>query len=102
MVKGHKKGSSGNFEVHIISPWQNLTIRLVLMFSIMSKSTSFLLKLDLHCKLPNFIRVSNTSVMNNLFFLSKIGLIFRLLNVKLAIIIYITVIFLYKGNKMLL
>ena len=34
---------------------------LVLMFSIISKSTSFLLKLDLQCKLPNFIHVSNTS-----------------------------------------
>ena len=62
VVKGYKKRSSGNFLVHFISPWQNLPIWLVLMFSIISKSTSFLLKLDIHCKLPNFMRVSNTSV----------------------------------------
>ena len=48
----------------IISPWQNLPIRLVLMFSSISKSTSFLLKLDLRCKLPNFKCVSNTSATN--------------------------------------
>ena len=61
VVKGYKKRSSGNFLVHFISPWQNLHIWLVLMFSIISKSTSFLLKLNLHCKWHNFICVSNTS-----------------------------------------
>ena len=53
--KGTKK-SSGNFKV------QNKTIWFVLMFCIISKSSSCLLKLDLHCKWPNFRHVSNTSV----------------------------------------
>ena len=37
------------------------TICLVSNFYIISKSTLFLLKTDLHCNLPNFINVSNTS-----------------------------------------
>ena len=38
------------------------TIWLGSKMSIFSKSTSFLLRLDLHCNLPNFINVSNISV----------------------------------------
>ena len=47
----------------LISPWQNWTIWLVLMFYIISKSCQFLLKLDLHCKLPNFRHVPNISAL---------------------------------------
>ena len=42
-------------------PLEKLAYCFVLMFSIISKSTPFLLKLNLQCKLPNFILVSNTS-----------------------------------------
>ena len=55
VMKEYKKNSSGYFLVHFISPLQNLPIWIFLTFSIISKSTSFLLKLDLHCKLPNFM-----------------------------------------------
>ena len=45
----------------IYPPGKYETIRLVLKFSIISKSTSSLLKLDLHCNWPNFRHVSNAS-----------------------------------------
>ena len=44
-------------------PLENIKLfGLVSKFSIISKSTWFLLKLDLHCNLPNFKHISNTSV----------------------------------------
>ena len=53
---------TGGSLVHHISPWTiKKTICLVSNFYIISKSTLFLLKTDLHCNLPNFINVSNTS-----------------------------------------
>ena len=61
VVKRDNKRSSGNLYVHLIFPWQNWTIDLFFTFYFISKSTYFLLKLNLHCKLPNFRCVSNTS-----------------------------------------
>ena len=65
----HKGGERGQEkEVQLVSkciiypPGNIKTIWLVLVFTIISKSTSFLLKFDLHCNLPNFRHVSNTSV----------------------------------------
>ena len=47
----------------IYPPGKYKTICIVSMFFfIISKSTSFLLKLDLHCNFPNFRNVLNTSV----------------------------------------
>ena len=47
--------------MHHISPGKYKTIWLVSMCSIISKHTYFLLKFDLHCNLPHFRNVSNTS-----------------------------------------
>ena len=48
--------------MHHISPGKYKTIWLVSMCSIISKHTYFLLKVYLHCNLPHFRNVSNTSV----------------------------------------
>ena len=47
--------------MHHISPGKYKTIWLVSMFSIISKHKYFLLEVDLHCILPHFRNVSNTS-----------------------------------------
>ena len=47
--------------MHHISPGKYKTIWLVSMCSIISKHTYFLLKVYLHCNLPHFRNVSNTS-----------------------------------------
>ena len=52
---------TGGFLVHHISPGIYKTIWLVSMCSIINKHTYFLLNLDLHCNLPHFRNVSNTS-----------------------------------------
>ena len=48
----------------IYPPRKYKTLLLVSKLSIVSKSTQFLLKYDLHCNLPNFRNVSNTSDSN--------------------------------------
>ena len=55
----------------IYPPRKYKTIWLGSKLSIFSKSTSFLLKLDLHCNLPNFRNVSSISVLS-LFLLGDI------------------------------
>ena len=52
---------TGGFYVHYISPGKYKTICLVSMRSIISKHTYFLFKANLHCNLPHFRNVPNTS-----------------------------------------
>ena len=56
----------------IYPPRKYKTIWLCSKLSIFSKSTSFLLKLDLHCNLPNFRNVSSISELEMLAHLKKI------------------------------
>ena len=88
---------TGGFQVHHISPGKYKPFWLVSMCSIISKHTYFLFKVDLHCNLPHFRNVSNTSgtfcesfyINVHIYFCDFFGAIFFTLGKNVAHLVYI-------------